>query len=178
MNHRLRRLIGLVFAFAMMTLSLSATTVTRMDLPELVKTAETIVQGRVEQVYSQWDADLRVVFTYISINVDDPLKGERRRSVLIRQPGGKIGSFNMLVPGMPKFQTGDDVIVFLKSGMEGTYWVVGLSQGKYEIVDNYAVANVSGISIVDPKTGQMTDAGFVDKAPLEAFKAKIRELAR
>ena len=41
-----------------------------------------------------------------------------------------------------------------------------------------AVANVSGVSILDPKTGLMSDGGFVDKAPLETFKAKIRELAR
>ena len=45
-------------------------------------------------------------------------------------------------------------------------------------IDNQAVAHVSGLSLVDTKTGQMTDGGFVAKAPLEAFKAKIRELVR
>jgi hypothetical protein len=34
------------------------------------------------------------------------------------------------------------------------------------------------VNVLDPKTGQMSDAGFVEKAPLEAFKNKIRELVR
>ena len=77
---------------------------------------------------------------------------------------------------MPTFKSGDKVIVFLKSQQNGTFDVVGLNQGKYEIVDDYAVANVSGLTLLDPKTGRLTDAGFVEKAPLEAFKAKIRGL--
>jgi hypothetical protein len=53
-----------------------------------------------------------------------------------------------------------------------------MNQGKYEIVEDFAVANVSGLTLLDPKTGQLSEAGFVDKAPLEAFKTKIRELVR
>ena len=48
----------------------------------------------------------------------------------------------------------------------------------YDIVDDFAVANVSGVSIMDTKTGLVSETGFVSKAPLETFKAKIRELAR
>jgi hypothetical protein len=155
-----------------------ATTVRKMELPELVSNSECIVQGRVEQVYTEWDAARRMVFTYASINIDDPLKGERRRTVLVRQVGGTIGALNMVVAGAPKFEKGDEVIVFLKTGAGGTYHVVGLNQGKYDITGDYAVANVSGVTVVDPKTGKTSDAGFVEKAPVEAFKSRIRELLR
>ena len=156
--------------------SASATTVPKMELPELVSASDSIVQGRVESVESRWENDL--AYTYVSVIVDEPLKGERRRALLIRQIGGKIGSLNVTVSGMPKFKARDQVILFLKRRQDGTFDVVGLNQGKYEILDNFAVANVSGITLVNPKTGQLTDAGFMDKAPLEAFKARIRGLVK
>jgi hypothetical protein len=153
-----------------------ATTVVKMDLPVLVNKAESIVQGQVEQVYVQWDADRKLAFTYASVRVEDPLKGERRRTVLIRQVGGTVGSMTIHVAGMPRFSTGDRVIVFLKDQQDGTFQVLGLNQGKYEIVNGNAVSNLSGLDLVDPKTGRMVEAGLVEQSPLTEFKAKIREL--
>jgi hypothetical protein len=155
-----------------------ASTVRKMELPDLVRNSDSIVQGRVEQVYTRWDEKLKVAFTFVSVYVDDPLKGARRRTVLIQLLGGKVGSLVQTVAGMPRFNRGDAVIVFLKDRNNGSFEVVGMNQGKYDIVNDFAVANVSGVTLVDPKTGQLSEARFVDKAPLEEFKAKIRELVR
>jgi hypothetical protein len=155
---------------------LFASTVQKMELPELVKASDSIVHGHVESVQARMEG--RMVYTYTSVVVDDPLKGDRRQNVLLKHPGGSIGAMRMFVAGMPQFKAGDQVIVFLKNRQDGTYDVIGLNQGKYDVVNDFAVANVSGVSILDPKTGVMSDAGFVDRAPLETFKAKIRELAR
>jgi hypothetical protein len=172
-----RTLSILVLALAMaIATPLLATTVTKMELPELVGTSDSIVQGRVESVDARYEN--KMVYTYISVRVDDPLKGDRRRAVVVRQLGGRIGAMNMWVAGMPKFKAGDQVIVFLRDRKNGTFDVIGLNQGKYDIVDDFAVANVSGVSVLDPKTGHMSDEGFVEKAPLEAFKNKIRGLVR
>lgn len=172
------RLLGLILLLATATAPLFATTVKKMELEELVAMSDNIVQGRVDQVYAQWDTEKKLPFTYVSITIADPLKGERRRSVLVRQVGGKIGALTVSAAGMPKFNNGDQVIVFLKAMNDGTFDVIGFNQGKYEIIDDFAVSNVSGLTIVDPKTGQLTDAGFVAKAPLETFKSKIRSLVR
>lgn len=172
------RMLGAALCVALLATSGFATTVKKMELEELVATSDNIVQGRVEQVYTQWNAEMRLPFTYVSINVADPLKGERRRTVLVRQVGGKVGSLNVSVAGMPRFNNGDEVIVFLKSQNDGTFDVIGLNQGKYEVVDDFAVVNVSGLTVIDPKTGRLSDAGFVAKAPLEAFKSKIRSLVQ
>jgi hypothetical protein len=155
---------------------LAATTVEKMELPQLVYVADNIVQGRVESVEARYEDQM--IYTYASIIVDDPLKGDRRRTVLVRHMGGRIGARFVRISGMPQFQAGDQLIVFLRNRQDGTFDVVGLNQGKYEIVDNHAVANVSGVTILDPKTGRLSDAGFVERAPLEAFKEKIRELMR
>jgi hypothetical protein len=141
-----------------------------------VKVSDSIVHGHVQSVQARYENNM--VYTYTYVVVDDPLKGERRQTVTLKHPGGTIGAMTMFFAGMPHFSAGDQVIVFLKNRQDGTFDVIGLNQGKYDVVDNVAVAHVSGVSVMDPKTGLMSDESFIEKAPLETFKAKIRELAR
>jgi hypothetical protein len=176
MSNALNKLLGFIFFTATLALPMSASTVQRMELAQLVSAADNIVQGRVESVEARYED--RMIYTYVSVAIDDPIKGERRRTVLLRQMGGTIGAKTVSIAGMPQFKAGDQVIVFLKDRQNGTFDVVGLNQGKYDIADDYAVAHVSGVTVLDSKTGRMSDAGFIDKAPLETFKAKIRELMR
>jgi hypothetical protein len=104
------------------------------------------------------------------------MKGSRRTAVLIRQIGGQVGSLNLHVAGMPRYNPGDQVILFLKDQQDGTFQVIGLNQGKYEIADGYAISNLSGLELIDPKSGRIVEAGVVDRTPLTAFKNRIREL--
>jgi hypothetical protein len=153
-----------------------ATTVVKMDLEQLVQQADLIVQGQVQSAYSRWDEERRLIFTYISIRVDDPLKGERRRSVLIRQIGGTVGGIQMHVAGVPQFKSGETAIVFLKRQDDGAFQVVGMNQGVYEIVGDFAVSNLFGVDLFDGKTGEITRPPSGGRAPLEQLKTKIREL--
>ena len=175
MNYRRCKRYGFILVLALAT-PLLATTIQKMELQQLVTTSDSIVQGRVETVEARYEE--RMIYTYVSIIVDDPLKGDRRRTVLLRHMGGTIGAKTVWIPGMPQFNPSENVIVFLRNRQDGTFDVVGLNQGKFDIVNDYAVANVSGVSILDPKTGLMSERGFMEKAPLEAFKSKIRELMR
>jgi hypothetical protein len=154
------------------------TTVVRMDLQALVQESDSIVQGRIERVDAQWDDQKKTIFTYIFIRVHDPLKGEFRPNVLIRQLGGKVGDMNLSIIGMPVFRSGEEVIVFLKSNpTEATYHVVGLTQGKYEVKTDFAVANALGIELLDRKTGQIEGGAFT-REPLETFKSRIRSMVK
>jgi len=173
MKHQLAQMVLILVALAMPAV---ATTIKKMELPELVSVSDAIAQGTVESVETRWED--KSIYTYTSIRVDEGLKGGPRRAILVRQPGGRIGSMNLNAPGTPKFNQGDQVIVFLRDRKDGTFDVVGLGQGKYDIIDNLAVTNVSGLTLVDPRSGQVTEGGPVDKKPLETFKAKIKELVR
>src|SRR5215471_9406399 len=160
----------------MLAVPVFATTVKKMDLPELVSVSDSIVQGTVESVEARWED--KSIYTYTSIRVDEGIKGAPKRALLVRQPGGKIGSLHLDAPGTPQFHVGDQVIVFLRDRKDGTFDVVGLSQGKYDVVNNYAVTNVSGLTLADPVSGRLIEGGPVDRKPLDAFKAQIRGLAR
>jgi hypothetical protein len=181
-DNKNKKTLSNTIAIALMTAILAApafaTTVVKLDLEQLVQRADLIVQGQVQSVYTQWDEERHLVFTYISIRVDDPLKGERRRSVLIRQVGGTAGTIQMSVAGVPQFKSGEMALVFLKRQDDSTFQVVGMNQGLYEIVDDFAVSNLFGADLFDTKTGEITKPAIRGRAPLEQLKTKIRELVR
>jgi len=173
-----RNSIGLAIMIAVLASPAVATTVAKMSLEQLVHRADLIVQGRVQSVHSQWDEQRRLVFTYASIRVDEPLKGERRQSVLIRQVGGSFGSIEMSVAGAPQFKNGQRLLVFLKRQDATTFQVVGMNQGLYRIVEDSAVSNVLGMDLLDSKTGEISKPLIDIRAPLEQLKTRIRELLR
>jgi hypothetical protein len=175
-THSTRCIAGLALIAVILAAPAFATTVAKMDLAQLVKRADFIVQGQVQSVYTQWDEQQRLVFTYISIRVDESLKGGSRQSVLIRQIGGTAGTVQMSVAGVPQFKSGEMAVVFLKQQNDGTFQVVGMNQGLYEIIDDFAVTNVVGVDLFDTRTGQITKPLIGGRAPLEQLKTKIKEL--
>jgi hypothetical protein len=174
----LRHKVGVVVVMAALALPALATTVAKLSLEQVVQRADVIVQGQVQSVRSEWDAERRLVFTYVSIRVDESLKGERRQSVLIRQIGGTAGTIQMSVDGAPQFKSGQRTLVFLKRQDATTFQVVGMNQGLYRIVEDSAVSNMSGTDLLDSKTGEITKPLIDVHAPLEQLKTKIRELLR
>ena len=166
-----------VFMLLLLCMPLLATTVVKMDLAALVKTSDSIVQGVVTNVETKWDAGRRMAFTETTIDISDRLKGDRSQEVTIRHEGGKIGSMTIDVSGTPKFRVGDDVIVFLKSMPDGTFYVVGLDQGKYAVSGDAAVSNTSSLEVIDPATGRIL-TGATTKTSVNSLKAQIRELVK
>ena len=170
------KLFKTVIIAALLAAPAFATTIKKMDLQELVKVSDAIAQGTVESIETRWED--KSIYTYTSIRVDESIKGGPRRAYLVRHAGGTIGALTLDAPGTPKFNQGDQVIVFLRDRKDGTYDVVGLGQGKYDIVNNSAVTNVAGLTLVDPVSGRLMEGGPVDRKPLDSFKTQIRGLMR
>ena len=60
----------------LLTMPVLGSVVLQMDLDRLVEDSDAIIQGEVEAVYSQWDEEKKLIFTYASIRVDESLKGK------------------------------------------------------------------------------------------------------
>ena len=114
-NFRQHALFPVLAGIAMGMLSapsvVTASTVILMELDALVAESHSIVQGVVEHVESRWEDGY--VFTYVTIRIDDPLKGDRSRTLTIRQVGGSVGELNVFISGMPRFESGMSLILFL-----------------------------------------------------------------
>jgi hypothetical protein len=157
-----------------------ATTVQKFSVTDLAKKSETISLARVEDVSARWDDNHKEIYTFITLKVLDGVKGSRKDDVLtIRQIGGTVDNIISVVPGMPAFKQGEEVVVFLSAKDRAGYpWVMGLQQGKYSVSTDangfkQVWNDVDGLKVAGPN-GSVTEATAASQQPLNSFLDGIR----
>ena len=81
----------------------------------LSKDADMIVTGKVVDQKSQWNSDNSRIFTKVTIQVDEYLKGSNNQDrIVITHPGGAVGNVGETYSHIPTFANDEDVLVFLK----------------------------------------------------------------
>jgi hypothetical protein len=129
MSNRCLHVLLLALALAMLLAGrpAEATLVRRLDLPELVATADRIVVADVQALRTAWDASHRTIYTTVELRVRESWKGPLPSdgAVVIRHLGGTVGEIEMTVHGAPTFSVGERALLFLR----GPH-VVGMAQGK------------------------------------------------
>lgn len=136
----------LLFAWAIvvlvaLTTVASASTQGRLGLWELTDASSVV--ARVQVISSEARLEGRGVYTYISVRVDEPVKGSPEAVIEIRVPGGTIAvpgrsdglAMRQVVHGAPRFRAGEESMVFLTSDPASaeSYALVGLGEGKLAI---------------------------------------------
>jgi hypothetical protein len=112
----------------------TAAIVLHYDLDALASQADEVVHGRVVTQTSYWDD--QVILTEVTLEVLLCLKGERAAgdTVVVVQQGGVVGDLAMLVPGMPTFVQGEEVVLFLEdASVAQVSLVLGMAQGKFVV---------------------------------------------
>lgn len=157
-----------------------ATTLLRTDVAELSSTSDTIVQGTVRRVQSRWSGDRRRIVTDVEIQVTDTLKGQPGGTVVVTQPGGRVGDIGQVVHGLASFSPGEEVVVFLDKRGASSFQVSGMAQGKFQVRRDadgktvLAVPESTGDALLlDPATRQPT-ASAMKTVPLTELKASVR----
>ena len=151
-----------------------ATTVQKLSLQELTKKSDSIVMARVDDAVSAWDAGHKEIYTTYTLHILQPVKGRKdETTVTLRQIGGTVDNIASIVPGMPSFTKGEEVIVFLtQKDAAGYPWVMGLQQGKYSIVEKNGAKvvrnDIAGTELLS-KSGQKTESTTAPDQPLGAF---------
>jgi hypothetical protein len=112
-----------------------ATTVIPPSFDELVSRAEMIFQGNVTDVRSEWTGEgaQRRIMSYVTLKVEDAIKGNPGSTVTLRMLGGTVGGETMEVSDAPKFKVGDRDILFVENN--GTQFVplVGIMHGRFHV---------------------------------------------
>ena len=106
-----------------------------ITLRELTERSQKIVIGQVFAQHSAWDDLGREIYTYTKLRVEGNIKSDRPDSILVlRHLGGRVGNIVSQVAGLPNFQEGERVLVFL-GPYKGTsyYGLIDWYQGKYVI---------------------------------------------
>jgi hypothetical protein len=113
--------ICLLLAMPAEALRLKTTWAQRVDL------SEEIVRGEVVEVKSYWNPEKTLIYTDVTILVDEHIKRDGPREIVIKIPGGKVGDDTVWVSDTPQFAEGDYGVILLESsgqvtgGPDGVY---------------------------------------------------------
>jgi hypothetical protein len=132
-----KRLILSASSFLMISLSAlsaRATTAIMLSDREMVVGARLILTGTVENVFSAWDEDHRMIWSYVEIRRDRLLRGKLdESSIVLRQMGGVAGDRSVRVFGEPQFSPGQRVLVYLDTAADGSLRVAQSFMGMFVI---------------------------------------------
>lgn len=101
---------------------------------QLADFADVVVTGRVEAVASGWDPAVGAIYTYVTLDVSEVLKGAVGGRIVIKQMGGVADGYGLLVFDQATFGVGEEVLVYLEvRPRDGTLYTSALWQGKWAL---------------------------------------------
>jgi len=172
---------ALALAAAALVAGAGATTLERMTLEKLTRSAQAIVRARCLENSPGWDAG--EIWTSTSFKVKEVWKGSLPERFSVRLLGGRVGNVTSTVSGIPRFRAGEEVVLFLEATPRGDLTVVSWQQGSFRIGrDAYAgvetvTQDTASFATFDPATRHFQATG-IRNVPLDTFHAQVDAVLR
>lgn len=172
------RLTVIALVLTLMAGLAGATTVIIPSDDELIAGSKAIIKGRVIAISTRYSEERGMVFTYVTLEVNEVWKGAiRSHQVVLRQPGGLASGYGTLLHGTPEFTMDERVLLFLDTWNDGSLRVHQFFLGKYDISEGpdgstQAVRASGGtnVTVVGRSSGSVTD-----QMEFGEFERMIRE---
>lgn len=101
---------------------------------DMVRRTDVIVVASVLSSYAQLTA-AGGIETVTTLSVEEVIKGTVGVGQLeLHEPGGAVGDLATIIPGVPRFASGQRVVTFLSRTPQGTWAVTDLALGKFTFV--------------------------------------------
>ncbi|MCB1018327.1 MAG: hypothetical protein KDC27_00295 [Acidobacteria bacterium] len=175
-------------ALALAAATLAATTVERLSFGQVVAQSSAIVHGKVLRARSSWDAEHVAIWTHYDIQVRTSLKGRPGPVLTLSEPGGEADGKHMQVVGAPRYEVGEEVVVFVAPTATGLLRTCGWGQGKFDVrasgqapSGRVVRSGVGAVTLVEPQGARAAKAAAAetfDGADLETFLGRIRAEVR
>ena len=159
--------------------SLPATTLQILSVDTMVAKSSTIVRARPTPVSSFQRGGL--IYTSYRLEVSATLKGNPAATLQVAVPGGDFQGMHQAVAGSPGLQTGNEYVLFIWTAPSGSNYIVGLSQGLFEVHTNASGAVVLTRGPAYAKTIDAAGSATVDNGAtllLTDLQAKIAQGGR
>jgi hypothetical protein len=156
--------------------AIRATTLARMTLDQLTAAADAVVRVRCVDVQSRWENG--GIWTVTSFDVIETMKGPLPTRITVRLPGGRVGHLTATVDGTPRFNTGDEAVVFLEGSHAGGFSVAGWVEGTFRIRRDprtgreTVTQDSSSFVVFDTATRAFRIEG-VRRMPIEQFRERV-----
>jgi hypothetical protein len=120
----------------------AAAVVPRYSVEQLVDTSERVVEGRVVRSWVAWDRARQFIWTHYEIAVSETIKGAPAPTVTVSEPGGALDGRTLVIPGVPQYTPGEEVVLFLHRTPIGYLRTNGYEQGRHRVRDRAASARL------------------------------------
>jgi len=174
--------LALAFAAAVtfVPVAAKATIAEAMKFDDKVEQASSIVVGKVVKQESRWDESKRRILTYSTIQVEETLKGNQAGQTVIVTPGGQVGDVAQAFVGIPRFNVGDEHVVFTRNTHAGPT-VLFFEQGAYRVEsdgrgEKIVRPLVSSAVLMDTQRGVAVAPEHA--RPLREFTKEVRDSGR
>ena len=178
------RLFLVLSCLALSFATIRATTVIPPTFDRLVNDAEAIFEGTVTALKSEWTGEgtNRHIVTYVTLKIEDPIKGALSAEYTIRMFGGTVDGHTMEATDTPRFKVGDRDILFVENNGRQFVPLVGIMHGRFRVKQDEvnapeSISKDNGAHVSDiAKLGMDEKAASSGKALSKAeFKAAIRQ---
>lgn len=180
LTSRSTRILHTLIASLLLGLFAQASTVIVPSDEEMIIGARAIVRGRVLYSVSEFDQARQAIFTYTTLEVRQVLKGAiTSRQIVIKEPGGIVRGRGSHIVGIPRFTSGEDVLLYLDTWADGSLRVYQWYLGKYRVMRN----PVTGRPILMRETpesevtviGRSRGGEATDQADLETWISQLAD---
>lgn len=112
-----------------------ATTVEAPEFDQLVGKADYIVRAVTKSVTSEWreKAGRRFIATKVELDVKEVIRGHPPSPLVLDMIGGRMGEEELVIEGAPRFQVGEENILFVRGNGRQFYPLVAIMHGVYPI---------------------------------------------
>jgi len=120
------------------------------EIKVLSEKADLILIGKVSERNSRWNKDNTKIYTDVSINVDEYLKGNGINDrIIVTTLGGEVGEVGEFYTHIPRFINEEDVLIFLEQDQKDmSYRVLNGEDGKLTLYKD----NITGEKITSSHT--------------------------
>lgn len=157
-----------------------ATILEKLDFDALCGGAGRVVLARCIENSSAWDPPGRTILTTTRFAISETLKGPAEASVAVTALGGTVGDRSMGVAGSPRFNPGEEYVLFLDAVPAGGWMCKGWTQGRYSVVTDPATGaksvrgDTTGASMMKRGSPKVEEGGRGDSMPLSGFLDAVR----
>ena len=171
-------------AFLVCGEGLRATTIERMSIERMSRAAPLIVRAQCVSNATAWDAG--EIWTFTTFQVLETWKGPSAQvpqQITVRLLGGTVGALTSHVSGIPRFQVGEEVVLFLERTARGDSSVVSWQQGTFRIMrgprmgEGTVTQDTAAFATFDPHTRRFEASG-IRKLALSSLRQRVESAVR
>lgn len=127
---------------------------------DIARSSADIVVAKCVSTEAKLDEETGFIFTYITFEIDESLKGKYGDQLILRIVGGTVGDKTLSSPFLPKFTPNEEVVLFLGPENSAGYPVLqSINKGVYRVHTTDSGAKVisttvNGLELINSVTNQ------------------------